>query len=270
MVTEHSSGRPTMWRAVVRWWRYLGAKAEHEHAERADPKIQLTQALGEARANHARLTERAAIVVAHQKHLQRQLDRLAAEHERADGSARQALRLADAQSRQADPTKAAELLRAAEAFAERVLDREKDIRDVEQQLREAALATERAKAAVAANAEQLRQRVADRERLLSTLDQAKMQESINAALEQISGPTGDQVPTLAEVEHKIEARLARAQGRAELAAASSDPLDLQMLEIEQAQRRSGAQTRLEEMRITLGLATPAIDVASVERKELDP
>ncbi len=231
-----------MWRAVVRWWRYLGAKAEDAHDERADPKIQLTQALGEARANHARLTERAAIVVAHQKHLQRQLERLAAEHERADGSARQALRLADAQSRQADPTKAAELLRAAEAFAGRVLDREKDIREVEQQLREAALATERAKAAVAANAEQLRQRVTDRERLLSTLDQAKMQESINAALEQISGPTGDQVPTLAEVERKIEARLARAQGRAELAAVSSDPLDLQMLEIEQAQRRSSAQS----------------------------
>ena len=72
------------------------------------------------------------------------------------------------------------------------------------------------------------------------------------------------------MERKIEARLARAEGRAELAAASSDPLDLQMLEIEQAQRRSSAQTRLEEMRITLGLATPAIDVASVERRELEP
>ena len=134
--------------------------------------------------------------------------------------------------------------------------RERDIRAAEEQLRDAALATERAKAAVAANAEQLRRHVADRERLLSTLDQAKMQESINAALDQISGPAGELVPTLAEVERKIEARLARAEGRAELTAASSDPLDLQMLEIEQSQRRSGAQARLEEMRIALGLATP--------------
>ena len=169
-----------------------------------------------------------------------------------------------------DPAKSAELVRAAEAFAERVLERERDIRAAEEQLRDAALATERAKAAVAANAEQLRRHVADRERLLSTLDQAKMQESINAALDQISGPAGELVPTLAEVERKIEARLARAEGRAELTAASSDPLDLQMLEIEQSQRRSGAQARLEEMRIALGLATPVIDVASVERRELDP
>jgi phage shock protein A len=123
---------------------------------------------------------------------------------------------------------------------------------------------------VATNAEELRRRVADRERLLSTLDQAKMQESINAALEQISGADGEQVLTLAEVEHKIEARLARAQGRAELATASADPLDLQMLEIERAQRRSGAQARLDEMRIALGLAAPVIDVASFERRELEP
>ncbi len=259
-----------MWRALVRRWRYFSAKAEHAHDERADPKIQLAQALAEARANHARLTERAAIVVAHQKQLQRQLDRLAAEHERADRSARQALRLADHQSRGGDPAKSAELVRTAEAFAERVLDRERDIRAIEEQLRDAALATERAKAAVAANAEQLRRQVADRERLLSTLDHAKMQESINAALDQISGPAGELVPTLAEVERKIDARLARAEGRAELTAASSDPLDLQMLEIEQSQRRSGAQARLEEMRIALGLATPVIDVAAVERRELEP
>jgi phage shock protein A len=258
-----------MWRAVVRWWRYLGAKAEDAQGQRADPKIQLTQALAEARANHARLTERAAIVVANQKQLQKQLDRLAAEHERADGSARQALRLADHQSREGDTDKAAELLRAAEAFAERVLDREQEIRAVEEQLRDAALATERAKAAVGANAEELRRRVADRERLLSTLDQAKMQESINAALEQISGTSGEQVPTLAEVERKIEARLARAQGRAELATASADPIDLHILEIERAQRKSSAQARLDELRTALGLASPVIDVASVERREIE-
>ena len=53
---------------MVRWWRYLGAKAEDAQAERADPKIQLTQALAEAcqpRAAHGT----GAIVVAHQKQL---------------------------------------------------------------------------------------------------------------------------------------------------------------------------------------------------------
>ena len=69
-------------RALVRRWRYLGTKVELAHDERADPKIQLAQALAEARTNHARLTERAPIVIAHQKQLQRQLDRLAADHER--------------------------------------------------------------------------------------------------------------------------------------------------------------------------------------------
>ena len=39
------------------------------------PEDPVDPGTGEARANHARLTERAAIVVAHQKHLQRQLER---------------------------------------------------------------------------------------------------------------------------------------------------------------------------------------------------
>ena len=160
-------------------------------------------------------------------------------------------------------------MRTAEAFAERVLDRERDIRAAEEQLRNAALATERAKAAVAANAgSSAAWPIVSGCCPRST--RRRCRNTSTPALDQISGPAGELVPTLEEVERKIEARLARAEGRAELAAASSDPLDLQMLEIEQSQRRRGAQARLTEMRITLGLATPVIDVASVERKELDP
>ena len=260
-----------MWRALGRWWKYAGAKLSVLQEERADPKIQLEQALEEARAQHRRLTEQAANVIAHQQQVQRRLDRAVEDYEKADASARQALRLADREARSGDDAKTARLLQAAESFAGRSLALEQDVRDAEQQLLEATQAAEGAKAAVTRNADGLRQRLAEREQLLSTLDQAKMQEQVNAALQQISGAFGDQVPTLAEVQHKIEARLARAQGMAQLVAAA-DPLDLHLLEVEQAQRTASARARLEELRTSLGLAPMPIDVVGVdvevERKAL--
>ena len=39
-----------MWRAARTWWKYLGAKAHLHLEETADPKVQLEQAITEARA----------------------------------------------------------------------------------------------------------------------------------------------------------------------------------------------------------------------------
>ena len=75
-----------------------------------------------------------------------------------------------------------------------------------------------------------------------------MQESVNAAMEQISGPAGEQVPTLAEVERKIEAGSPGPRAGQSSRPPRSDPLDVQMLEIEQAQLSAGAQARLTELR----------------------
>ena len=48
-------------------WNYLLAKLNLRHEETADPKVQLEQAISEAKDQHRRLREQAANVVANQK-----------------------------------------------------------------------------------------------------------------------------------------------------------------------------------------------------------
>src|SRR5438477_562807 len=86
------------------------------------------------------------------------------------------------------------------------------------------------------------------------LDQAKMQEQMNKAMETLSLTVGQDVPTLDEVRDKIEARYAKALGAADL---QSQTVESSMLEIEQAQMNVEAQSRLSELRTQLGLASPA-------------
>ena len=51
----------------TRWWKYFTAKLSSDFEERADPKIQLEQAITEAHTTHKQLTEQAANVIAQQK-----------------------------------------------------------------------------------------------------------------------------------------------------------------------------------------------------------
>ena len=75
--------------------------------ESADPKVQLEQAIAEAREQHRKLTEQAANVIANQKQTQLKLDRAIEEYEKANASARQALLLSDQEARAGNADKAA-------------------------------------------------------------------------------------------------------------------------------------------------------------------
>ena len=78
-----------------------------------------------------------------------------------------------------------------------------------------------------------------------------MQEEMNAAMAQLSETVGDDVPTFAEVEEKIQARYAKATAASELQA---DSVESRVLEIEEATANVAAQSRLTELRAELGLA----------------
>ena len=52
-----------MLKAIRRWWRYLGTKLGMKLEQAADPKVQLEQAIGEARDQHRLLTEQAANII---------------------------------------------------------------------------------------------------------------------------------------------------------------------------------------------------------------
>src|SRR6266516_4618116 len=168
-------GGGTMGRLLRRAWRYLVAALSGKLDELSDPKIQIEQAIEEAKQQHAL-------------------------HARA------------------------------------------------------AQASEQARVAVASNAMALQTKLAERTRLLSQLDQAKMQERMNEAMASMTelSPAGD-TPTLAEVRDKIEGRYARALGQAELAGSS---VEARMLEVERAAIDVEGAARLESIRQSLGLAAP--------------
>ncbi|HEX6236125.1 MAG TPA: PspA/IM30 family protein, partial [Acidimicrobiales bacterium] len=104
--------------------------------------------------------------------------------------------------------------------------------------------------AVQQNSIALQQKLGERQKLLSQLDQAKMQEQMNTAMASLSEAVGQDVPTLDEVRDKIEARYAKARGMAELTESS---VESRMLEVEQAAMNSEAQARLSEIRSQLGI-----------------
>lgn len=243
-----------MFKVLRRWWKYLTARAGSSFNERADPKIQLEQAIMEAQEQHRRLIEQAANVVANQKQTELRLNRAMEELEKVNASARQAVMMADEATRKGDTQKAGEYTIAAEAFANRLIAVEREVEDLKTLHLQSAEAANQAKAAVTQNSSALQKKLAERQKLLSQLDQAKMQEQMNRAMATLSETVGQDVPTLDEVRDKIEARYAKALGSAELQGQS---VEKRMLEVEQAAMNSEAQARLAEIRSQLGLAAPA-------------
>ena len=270
-----------MIKAIRRWWRYLGTKLGMQLEEAADPKVQLEQAIAEAREQHRLLTEQAANVIANQAQLQVRLDRTIEEYGKVNASARQAVLLADTAGRAGDTAKAAALTQAAESFVNRGIALEVDIETLKRSLLDATTASERARQAVTTSSTALRKKLAEREALLSRLDQARMQEQMNAAMTQLTATVGGDSPTLDEVRTKIDRRLAAAQAMTEVGGAG---VDMAMLEVEQAQRQAETDSRLAGLRAELGVtvspvarpaladpgrAAPMADATRVEAVEVE-
>ena len=138
-----------------------------------------------------------------------------------------------------------------ETIATRLIEIEREVDDLKSLHLDNARAVEQAKAAVEANSIAVQEKLTERQKLLGQLDQAKMQEQMNAAMAQLSETVGQDVPTFDEVREKIEARYAKATGMAEL---SEGTVENRMLEVERATRSTEAHARLDAMREQLGLS----------------
>ena len=248
-----------MFKLLRRFWRYLTASGNQKFNERADPKVQLEQALMEAQEQHRRLKEQAANVIANQKQTELRLNRSMEELEKLNGNARQAVLMADEATKRGDVAKATEYTHAAESFANRLIQLEAEIEDLKQMHLQATQASDQAKAAVQQNSAVLQKKLAERQRLLGQLDQAKMSEQMNKAMASLSETVGEDVPTLDEVRAKIETRYAKAKGMSELQETS---VESRMMEIEAAARNSEAQGRLAEIRAQLGLSPGETEAAA--------
>jgi phage shock protein A len=251
-----------MFKLFRKWWNYLTAKLTRSFNERADPKVQLEQAIAEAQNQHRRLKEQAANVIANQKQAELRLNAKMNELEKLNANARQALIMADDARKAGDAAKAQQYESAAETIASQLIQVEKDVDSLKTMVIEATQAADQAKAAVAQNSRLLQEKLAEKSKLLSQLDQAKMQEEMNAAMAQLNETVGGDVPTLAEVQEKIQARYAKAKAAAELTETS---VEARVLEIEQATANVEAQSRLSALRAELGLGGPTPEPQPVEQ-----
>jgi phage shock protein A len=248
-----------MFKLVKRWWKYLTAKLSGSFDERADPKVQLQQAILESQQQHQRLTEQAANVIATQKQHELRLNRQMDELEKLNGQARQAVLMADEAAKRGDTTKATEYAHAAETIATRLIAVEADVEELKKLSMAAAQASDQAKNAVKQNATLHQRKLSEQQKLLGQLEQAKMQEQMNKALASLSQTVGEDVPSLDEVRTKIEARYAKASGMSEL---QSSSVESSMLEIEQAAQNVEATARLAEIRAQLGIAPAPVAEAA--------
>jgi phage shock protein A len=251
-----------MWKSFKRFWAYLGAMFGQKVDEKADPKIQLEQAIEEAKKRHQALSQQAASVLGNQRQLELKLNRSLEEVEKLQGSARQALMKADAARSTGDEAEAKNYEDAAQAFAMKLVSAEDGAREQKQLLEQAITASEGARKAVEMNAMNLQKQLAERSKLLSQLDNAKMQERMNEALQQMDelAPKGD-TPTLGEVREKIESRYAKALGEADLRSGS---VSAKMMEVEKAQLDAEAAARLESIRASLDAGSDAGATSTIE------
>ena len=257
----------------MKLWKYVMAAFGAKIDEKADPKIQIAQAIEEAQRQHQALSQQAAAVIGNQRQLEMKLARQMDEVEKLQGSARQALVLADQAKTAGDAKKQGEYEQTALTFSNQLVSAEKQMEDLKSLHDQALQAAEKAKGAVEQNAMLLQRKLAERTQLLSQLEQAKMQEQVTKSLQQVSELAAPgTTPTLDEVREKIEARYAKALGGAELA---QNSVEGRMLEVEKATLDVAGQARLDQIRASMSgqlpaaAEAPAAPVAAPAQAEAD-
>lgn len=226
-------------------WKYLMALFDSKIEENADPKIQIQQAIEDAQRQHQELSQQAAAVIGNQRQLEMQLNRRLAEIEKLQSNTRQAIQLADKARAEGNTQKATEYENAAEAFAAQLVTAEQGVEDTKQLHDQSLQQAEAAKKAVERNSMALQQKVAERTKLLSQLEQAKMQEKVAESIQSMNSISNRNTPNLDQVREKIERRYANALGTAELA---QNSVQGRMAEIEQAGVQLAGHSRLEQIR----------------------
>ena len=233
----------------VKGWKYFMALLSGKLDEKADPTIQIQQAIEEAQRSHQQLTQQAAAVIGNQRQLEMKLARQMSEVEKLQGSARQALVLADKARAEGDEAKAPQYESTATTIATQLVAGEQSMEDLKSLHDQALQAAEQAKKAVEQNAQHVQTQLAERSKLLTQLEQAKMQEQVSASLSsmsELSAPGSS--PNLGEVRDKIESRYAKALGQAELA---QDSVEGRMREVQASSLDMAGASRLDQIRASM-------------------
>ena len=257
-VSEQNRGVVRMWQSLKRWWKYLGVKLRVVHEERADPKVQLEQAILEARARtppsvrrrgaRRRAAEAGTGSTRHQGRGVRErqgVRRPGAAHDRPRGAARERRQGRDVHDRGRGPRQPGARTRARDSATSTT-------RCCSRRARRSRRRPRSCRTRPRCRRSSTRRSVCCR---CSTGPRCRRRSTTPAVSS--SRCSDADVPTFAEVERKIQTRNAVAQAKGELASLqASNQVDPAVLEIEAAQQSAEAQALLVQMRSRLGLADP--------------
>lgn len=235
-----------------RWWEYIKTWFTSTSEKAMDPEIEINMAINQAKKRDEELRNQAAKVVAHRTQLESKIERSADDVGEAREMAKQALVKAEEAKTAGDPAAAEKWTRSAQALAMKLQGAENNLTSLKEQYALATTQAEQAKQAVQQNAVRLQELSAKQMELMGALEQAKMQEAVNKAVETMSVTMSDDLPSLDQVEDKIERRKAEAMARAEVREATPAGAEA---ELREAINRTQADAKLEELRAELGLTT---------------
>lgn len=236
---------------LSRIWGYL-KQMFRGAAERAmDPEVEIEQAITEAKASDRRLRNQAAKVIAHRTQLEAKIEGSASDLGSARETAKQALLKVEEAKNAGDGAGVDKWTRAAQSLAMKIQAAESNVSGLKEQYETAIHQSEDAKAAVQQNAMRVQELAAKRMQLLGKLEQAKMQEAVNSAVETMTASMETESPSLSKVEDKIEGRLAGAKAHTELRGVTPEGAEQ---ELKEAVSLAQADAKLEELRKELGLS----------------
>ena len=237
---------------MKRLWGYIKQLFKSTAEKAMDPEIELEQAISEARKRDQELRNQAAKVVAHRVQLESKIEDAADNVGSARELAKKALLKAEEARAAGNVEEAEKWTRSAQSLAMRLQASESNLDSLKKQYETAMEQAEKAKQAVSQNALRLQELAAKRLELLGALQQAKMQESVNKAVNAMSETLDDEVPSLARVEEKIEKRKSEAMAHAELREATPEGSEM---ELREAVSLAKADEKLDELKAELGLTS---------------
>jgi phage shock protein A len=233
-----------------KWWEYIKSWFKASSEKAMDPEIEIQMAVDQAKKKDQELRNQAAKVIAHKTQLESRIEKAAEDVGESREMAKQALMRAEDSKGSGDSEGVTKWTQAAQSLAMKLQANENNLESLKSQFESSLAQADQAKQAVQTNAMKLQELSAKRMELLGSLEQAKMQETVNEAVSSISTSVDDTVPTLDEVEAKIEQRKAEAMARTELHEATPEGAEAELRrDVDMAQ----ADRKLEELKSELGL-----------------
>jgi len=235
-----------------KWWLYFQSWFKSTSDDMMDLEIEIQMAIDQAKKKNQDLRNQAANIVAHRTQLETKIEKAADEVGETREMAKQAILKAEDAKAAGDTAGVTKWTNIAQGQATKLQAAENNLTSLKGQYETAIIQADDAKLAVQANAVKLQELSAKQMELLGSLEQAKMQEAVNAAVQSMSTTLDDQAPSLEAVEEKIDKRKAQAMASAEVFDATPEGGEA---ELRQAMNEAQADAKLEELKAELGLTT---------------